>query len=92
MATPNLGVTVQGGAGVGRGPDGRAVVMVVLASGLGQFQVPIAADQAEKFADDLRDAIYQAATEAQRANSPIILATPDVVPDLGALLSGKLAR
>jgi hypothetical protein len=83
MTDPNS--TVQGGAGVAQGPDGRAVVMVVLGSGVGRFQVPVAADEADGFADNLSNAIRAAAAEAKRVNSGIMIATPNTMPTLPPL-------
>lgn len=83
MNTPNPAVSVQCAAAVTQGPDGRAVVMVIIASGLGQYQVPVSAETAAQFGDDLRGAIHKAAAEAKRLNLGIVL--PGEVPNLGAL-------
>jgi hypothetical protein len=75
---------VVGGAGVTtQGPDGRHVVALALMTGAGQIQILLDPDHAVAFVDQLSTAVKAATKQAKRAKLGIMLATPDMVGDLG---------
>lgn len=81
-------MTVQAGAGVMPCPDGKSRVAIQFTVDNSQYTLVVDAEvsAADVFADQLAASIKQAAAEARRANSGILVPGPGM-PNIGPLPS-----